>query len=471
MGQVFRIQSTENLEDGAPVANETTGMGIIEHDASTATKIVRRTFDQRDALEDAYAECDLVQKACNLLDEDAWSRGLKIPSLPNNPADAVYRRLSELDVYDKFRQAGVYARVFGDAYLVLDDGRLPSRPLRNYRPGRLVSLPLFTGYEMFPDSVLVERRFGRPNFDEPLVYWLANRKENEFVVRPEDMVPIHPSRVLRFSYLKNPPGGWKRAGTLGFVLPPEMGVSDRIGNIMRTRAYCSLSLLQAILHLVVKELTGLESSEQLLTQASVAELPVNNLENMNQAEMLEARAKARLISNTMSNWRVLLRPSGNGLQRTNIPLVGLNDLLMANVQRLCIGLDLTFSRFIGLDAPGMNGNISGEASTRRHSSKVDSYRRNKIDPNLRRLMELIAIDTGRRRRGIQWEWPSYLQKSDEEIAQERKAKLDSITAFAQFAREQAGEGGVNIDQGKAQRVIDGVLDDLIEDMGESEERT
>ena len=447
----------ENLDDDSPVANPNTGMGIPEYDASTATSIRRKHYQERDTLEDAYAESDVVQKACSILANDAWGRGI-VPE--GEDARAVLARMAELDVEYNFHQALILARVFGGSSLVMDDGRPWHRPLnvidqRNYRPGSLVGLALFTEYELFPDSTMVERRFGRPGFDQPTLYWLKNKQENDFVVHPDDYYPVHPSRVLRFNYQRNPPGGWRNAPPAGMI-----SLERNAQGIFRerTRAYCGLSLLQSILHLVKKELTAQESAEQLLTAASVVELPVNNMEGLTPEALEKEAAKARLLQRTLSNWRVLMRPAGSSLQRSNINLQALPSVLQEHRERIAFALDINLPRFLGIDAPGMNGNISGDAATKRHSAKVDSYRRTEIDPNLMRLMQVLAIDLGRRRRGIQYEWPAYFERTPEEVALEQKSRLDSVSNFLQ----KTGEGSVFIDQEKARRVVDIVMDGIIE---------
>lgn len=383
----------------SPVVNDYTGQGTLDYDPYTRTRLKRKLYDSRDFLETAYAECDLAKKQVDILVEDAMCAGFLLQNTTKERQ--ILQRMMELDMVEKTMQAGKWARAFGDAYLVLNDGMDLGMPIGPYLKYQLQSLDLFTGYELVPDTRFIERRFGAPNFDEPTAYAIVPTMPTQ-----EPML-IHPERVIRFRHLGNPPGGWKQSSQVAFTRPTI------------TRAYCSLSLLQYTLHVIIKELDGLDAVHRYLDQAALLDMEVDKIDEESAPDIL---SQAATVARTAGSFRVYVHAKDSKLQRIASSFSGLNDILEKNLERVASSGDFPKYRFSGMEPTGLNAD--GASSMKLYQTKLGYYQRNTIDASWARIMPYIARDVGAA--PFSWRWNPYIPKTDKEKLEEEGLRLDNM---------------------------------------------
>ena len=404
--QLDRTSRYHRAPNSGGVRNWRTGQGIYGKDPSTESYFRRNTSLGKLVLEAAYAESDLAAKMCDILPDDALCRGVRLANLDPEPETMVRDRMDELAVLETLFDAGALARAYGDSYIYLDDGAAPEMPFveDDYVPGSLANLALFTSYEVMPDNRMVSKDFGTMGFDKPTVYLLRNGKR---------YTPIHPSRLIRTTYRKPPPGGWTEAEY-------DWGTATAAAGLNRT--YCGIGILQSALRLCVGEDEGCAAVRRLMHQASVLDLQVDDLERLIDDPNQMDRT-ALNVASMASVYNMYVHGKGSTLSRLAVMWQGLDAILEKNLERIAIAADIPYSRFLGMEPSGLNA--SGEASTRRYGSKVGAYQRRYIDPMLKRIMPLIARDT-MIADGIRWKWPAYVVRSSKELLEETGVRLTHI---------------------------------------------
>ena len=388
------------------VYNPATGQGHPDKDPTTQNHLVRNLWMTRRTLQAAYAESDMVRKLISVLPEDALARGLMFPDLDMTEEQVFRDRMDELNVVPDLRLAGMWANLFGDGYVYLDDGTAEDEPfdIDAYQMGALTGLPTFTGYEIVPDPDSMVRTFGRKDFGIPAVYMLRQGSSA--------YTPVDPSRLIRTSYLPPPPGGWEE--------------SEASGLPNKNRSCCSLGMMNALLPLVMAELEGVGAVRRLTYRASVLHMGVEGFEALVQEDVDKAMAAVEQVNTAMSIWGIFAHPKGQDIGVLAVNFAGLDGVLEKNLERIAIGADVPYSRFLGVEPSGLNA--SGEASTRRYAGKVAQYQREKLDPILDRVAPLIAKDVGFAE-VPRWTWPHYITRSSKDEADETKVRVETLNSL------------------------------------------
>ena len=410
------ITVREQLTGATPVRNVTTGQGILDRDPSLDSRITRNLNLDRKSQQAAFAECDLVEKACTIIPDDAFARGIRFPEL--SPADerALRARMRELDVLGSLRWAATLARLSGDGYMVLDDGDFLAAPLApDYQIGSLTSLPVFDGTAVIPNNLTIRRAFNQPDFDKPRQFLLSQAVQQESQPRQRfnptrEFIGIHPSRMIRFTYKQAPPGGWVESEQL-------------VGEL--NRSYASIGVLNTILPLVMGELESIGAVRKLTTQASFLDLQIQDFDQLVSSNDEQVRQRVARIAATASVFGIFAHPVGTSLNRVAVNFGGLNDVLVRNLDRVAVAVDIPLSRFTGVEPTGLNA--SQEGSSRRHASKISAFQREEIDPALSRIIPLLAQDIGIDP-DVRWEWPDYVIKSTRDRLDERQMRIANLNS-------------------------------------------
>ena len=416
--------------------NPATGQGDPDRDPTTRTFLLRTLFLQRRTLQAAYAESDMTRKLISVLPEDALARGILFPDLDTEQEMMWRDRMEELRLVEQLRFSGMWANLFGDSYVYLDDGTAEDIPfdIDTYQMGSLMSLPIFSGYEVIPDPDSMVNDFGDREFGMPEVYMLREGYD--------EYRPVDPTRLLRTRYLPPPPGGWETAEASG------------IPN--KTRSCCSLGMMNALLPLVTGELEAIGAVRRLTYEASILEMGVEGFESLVQEDVNKATAAIEQLSNAKSVWGIFAHPKSNTVSRISVNFSGLDDILEKNLERIAIAADVPYSRFLGIEPSGLNA--SGEASTRRYAGKVAQFQREKFDPILDVVFPIIAKDLGWPE-APKWTWPHYITKSSKDEAEEKKVKVETLNALVDNLTY-AVESNMTTEE-KAQEIVDAFLMDLL----------
>ena len=158
------------------------------------------------------------------------------------------------------------------------------------------------------------------------------------------------------------------------------------------------------------ELEGVGAAKKLTAEASMKDLKMEDFDTINPTQRNQRLAG---LTRDASNWSVFAHPAGTELSRVAVNFQGLQGILERNVVRIGIALDYPLTRWTGEDPGGLHGNASAQASIRRYSTIISAFQRDHLNPVLNTLFPMIAADVGISEE-VEWEWPSYIQKSDEE---------------------------------------------------------
>ena len=403
------IATAEQLQESSPrggasspVYNPTTGHGITGIDATVNTRIRRNLNLDREILETSYAESDLVRKIVSIYIDDALIKGINL-LLEEDERVLVEERMEELDVLTALRESDIASKVYGDGYLVIDDGMSPlfDFDIETYQAGSLTQLVQYNGYDLIPDPDSVGNVFGSGLVGEPTIYMLRDGD------RSNNYLPIPYSRVIRFSHVLPPKRGWNDSETSGIR--------------MKKRNYCSLGLLQALLHYITAELEGVSGSRRLIEQSSMLALAVDEFSNNEYGSVDQQLAQYTSLVRMLSLHGLLIHEKGSDPQRIKVDFGGLNEMLQRNIDRIAVALDSPISRFSGTEATGLNA--SGEASTKRWSAKIAQFQRERLDPVLSIIFQIIAKDLSLE--AINWSWKPWLPTTAKEEAEEQGLRIDN----------------------------------------------
>ena len=403
--------ASEQLGRNSPAGarNDASGQGTAD-DPVTDSRWAANIDLGRADYEAAYRESAIMKKACRILPEDALSRGIRF-SLDAEQERAVRDRMEQLDLTSRMLESSVEARMFGDAYLMLNDSTDPAQAFDfdNYQLGSLRDLPKLGGFEVVPDNERVNRSLteGDAPYDSPEVY-----------LRVSDMEDIHPSRLIRTTHKAPPSGGWSSSATIA-----------QTSSGRKNRSYCGEGLIHEITSEVMAVAQSTASVQRLMQRASVITLGVPDLDQLADGEESTLMRRMATKARAMSLWRIFAHPKETTTGMLTVNWSGMDAVLQQQLALVALESDVPESRFLGIEPSGLNA--SGEASTRRYASKVAEFQRQTFDPVLRVLMPLIAVDAGIGD-AIQWSWPSYVVKSEEETLDVRTKRLALIEALAAF---------------------------------------
>ena len=396
------------------VVNPVIGLGQPTEDFTDQT-FLESTHQDVGSLQTALRESDIIQKAVSIIVSDALAQSITFPNLEPDQLQALTARLRELRFFQILRELPILARTYGDAYAYLDltYQRNPSarRPL-NYQPGSLRQLTLFNGFEVVPDNRTVNRSPGVSLQGIP--YSGLPQRYLHLQPQPEPPIEIHPSRLIRLTHQRPPPGGW---------LNTETVQDGRL--IGLNRSYCGLSVTHTILNLVATELEGIGAVRKLTSQASVLDLAMENfydLERNNQTQ-----ETVRKVAQAASVWKIFAHPQDSTMSRLAVNFAGLKDVLSNNVDRIGIALDIPKTRWSGEDPGGLHGAASAEASIRRYSTMVASYQRDHLNPFVETVLSYVAADLDFQD-GIDFAWPSYIPQSSKEKAETTLLQTQALEA-------------------------------------------
>ena len=301
----------------SPILNLPLGVGDYSKDAGEWSE-PRPTSRSQGTLQVSYREMDIIQKAVNILIDDALANGINFLNLSPEVETVFRRRMEQLRVWHFLRHLPITSRTYGDGYLYLDQffqrNSAARRPLE-YQPGQLRQLILFDGFEIIPDNRTVDRTPGRSGAGIPQQYFFLRKGA-------ESPISIHPSRLIRMTHVQPPSGGW---------LYTEFVSSGQVSGL--NRSYCGSSLIHTILNLVMTELEGVGAAKKLTAEASMKDLKMEDFDTINPTQRNQRLAG---LARDASNWSVFAHPAGTELSRVAVSFQGLQGILERNLSLIHI---------------------------------------------------------------------------------------------------------------------------------------
>lgn len=406
------------LFDG--LINLVTGMGVSGRDKSVALEFASRIISETE-LEAMFRDDWIAKKIVKIPAYD-MVRNWRQWMADDADIEALEEWESALDIAGKLQKALVWARLYGGAALIIDDGGSPSQEIRpeSFAQGRLKQIQVASRKRLkIPDGLESNPRSAY--FGQPKVY------RTQFPGSPQ--IDIHPSRVIPI---------------FGELAPDTDDVEDFWGD----------SILRACYDAVSHAAKSAHGFAQLIDEAKVDIVSVSNL-----ASKLSTEASS---TQTINRWRLFgQNKSLNGVGLTDkdteeytqkqISFDGHDRLIMAFLLIVCGAADVPATRMLGQSPNGLNA--TGESDLTNYYNAIEGRQRSDLGQVMQRLDAfLLAHVFGKKPDGIWYEWrplwtPTPTVKADLAKKYAEVAQIYSNSAIVNREALQAGVESLLVNEG------------------------
>lgn len=286
--------------------------------------------------------------------------------------EAVMQWARDLDLTGKAKEALEYARAYGGAgiFLGADDGQRDlTKPLDLKKVKTFQWLNVLTPLELFPRIWYGDPH--APKYGEPMIYRIqrfvfGGAVESGFSEKIFEMPLVHESRIIRIDGIR---------------------VSRRH---LRERNGWGDSVLMRVLQ-TISDFQQAHGAAAILTQDfAQAVFKIKDLAQMissNDQGILEARAQIIELSRSIAR-AVFVDADGEDFERKSTSVQGLPDLIRLLVYNLASDLEMPVSRLMGEAPGGLGGATSGDTDIRWFYDRLESLQKRKLEPVLRRLLQV-----------------------------------------------------------------------------------
>lgn len=264
----------------------------------------------------------------------------------------------DLDVQYKFSEALAWADLYGGSIIVVmaDDGRMLDEPLNYDGLRRIEKLKVFdktnvVGSKQYQDA-------SAPQYMDVEQYYINTFGENPMWV--------HESRVLRFDGGRLPL--YQRNLRLGWGAKRFESIKDEL------ERYCN----------------GQEMSLQALTRLSQDVVKLDGLTNILATEGGDVAVQKRMqmIDMVRSMMNSIAIDGADEYDRKGLSLSGIKELLEQFEIAICSCTGIPATKLFGRSPQGMNA--TGKADLENYYNMVEGIQKNKVRPNLVRLVEMLG---------------------------------------------------------------------------------
>jgi len=363
-----------------------TGLGVLGVDPMQSFQLAARGILSPAQLEVLYHDHDLAATIVDAPVDHAIMLGWSVPA----DVDGDLRRASaRWGVRDLITRAATWGRLYGGGAILLGiDRGLMEDPISidQVQPGDLIyvldlELQHITPHTYYDDP-------GEPKYGKPRTYSIS--RDAEMTGRE-----IHESRLLIFDGART------------------------THNYRQINHGFGLSVLQRVYSTIMKTDTSFEAFYRFLQDLSQAVFKLDGLVNMiaeGEAQTVQDRMNA--VNLARSAMRAIMldadRESFEQIGAANI--TGVGQAMDVVMQRLAAAARMPVAILMGMSPAGLNA--TGESDMRSWFNTVQVTRTQYIEPNLQRLLqviarsEAIALD-------VEIEWPSLWQMAPNEEADVR----------------------------------------------------
>ena len=174
-------------------SNVLTGLGVSGKDKRLGGTVTYTGPLQQVAAEQLYSADKTARRITDILPDDGTREWI---DFKGKDAPALADAMDAIKTKPKFKSAWSWARMYGGAALLINDGTDPSELEDPFdKPGHIHSLTLFHRHELAPMSSDIQSDITKPDYGEPEFYRLTAANAR-----------IHVSRLLIFDGLPLPAG-------------------------------------------------------------------------------------------------------------------------------------------------------------------------------------------------------------------------------------------------------------------------
>ncbi len=405
-----------NLFSGGGWMNAATGLGTFSRDKVMQASYIDSLRITDPELAALYHSNDLAAKIVELRPKEMFRRGYEL-CFPDPAGEAeggqngnaetaaeVAEYAAKLRCDEMCRDGSIFGRLFGGTLLIIgaDDGQDVSLPLNEDRIKSVRYLNLVDRRFLFAKTYY-SNPF-EPKFGEVETYQVTN------AFGDQQQSVVHETRVIRFD--GNPVEILKKRQLAGWTL----SVLQRPYDVLRAFD----SSFQAAANLMVDASQAVFKMKGLMQQIASGESQALQ-QRMAMVDMSRSSARA-----------ILLDEENEDFKRESTSFAGIADTLGVFMQRIASAADMPVTILFGREPSGLNA--TGEADFQHFYDTIASEQKNRMEPALRRIYELICLakDSPTRgaipKDGIEIHWKPLKQPNDIE-----KAEIYSKMAVADAA--------------------------------------
>lgn len=369
-----------------------------------------------------FTHNDLAAIVCSALPEEAMASAFSFKADRPRLTETLNDRLQELDVLAKVLDAAVFGRVHGDCYLYMvtsDRAESEREPLnlervKQIRFLRKIERERITPFTFYMDPM--DEKHG-----EPETYMVTFARSAG--------IEIHETRLLKF---------------------PGARTAEREREINN---WFDHSVLQRIAAVLFDFDVTWAAAARLVTQSIQGKYKLKDLASMLAAPGAEGREtlskRVGMIDEVRGMFNALiLDADAEDFTYEVANFSALPELLDRFANRLAAAAGgIPVTKLFGVSPAGMNA--TGEADQKNWLRLMDVYRRDKIAPAVRRLLDVLLAEQGKPSDAAEIVWPSLDEPTALELAQlaNQVAQTDvlyitnQVLSPAQVAEARFGESG------------------------------
>jgi len=360
---VFRVDSWRNL---------VTGVGYALRDKVKSTTFSASDRISPETLDALYHDDDLISTLCDTVPEEMLRKGFDVDISDEENKDREHEWeencqtfLKDMQVINKFTDAGVWSRLYGGAAIfpILDDGSSEeelSEPLDLKRIREIKSINVIEGRYLQPQDSYEdanEEKYGE------IKTWRITPYSTSTSLASSNLV-VHETRLIIFN-----------------------GTRSSVARKQRNKGF-SDSLVQRVYDTIQMYSNSWMSVGHLLSDANQAVFKIKNLMHMiasndnttitNRMQLVDmCRSVARAIA---------LDADGEEFERHTTNFSGLEPILQMFSLRLSSAFRMPATILMGQSPAGENA--TGDADFRWFYDRIESSQENNLEPKLRRFFEI-----------------------------------------------------------------------------------
>jgi phage-related protein (TIGR01555 family) len=317
--------------------------------------------------EEIYAGDPTARRIVDLMPNEATREGIEWVD-PEKSA-AMDEEIKRLNLWSVFREAAIFARLYGGSGILLNDGVTPIDQLMEplQEGAKIESMVALTRWELWAYATQLQRDITKPDFGQPLRYRLFPR-----MTFGQTAIEVHASRIVRFD---------------GKLLPRLLFIRNNfwhdsiLTSLMESLAdykgaFASVSSALADFRIMVHKIAGLSDAVNSGNEASIR----TRLAIMNEARSI------------MGAWAIDAEDDATFQTGT---LAGLADGAKLLKDRLQGETDMPHTILFN-EGPGgsLGGGQAGNHEERNWYNAVGAYQTNYIKPRLDHTLNIIANQAG-----------------------------------------------------------------------------
>lgn len=342
--------------------NVVTGLGLIGKDKRATATFAAQVMTDQEII--AAYEGDWIAR--NVVDIPAKDmvRAWRTFQTDKDKIKLLEDEEKRLDLRSKVQQAKIWARLFGGAAILLDDGTTDpaqlKQPLRITAKGQLKAIHVLPRQRCVPGEI--DWTFGSEFFNQPGHYTITSGQSGG--------TEVHPSRVVTFM-------GAPKAD-------PDVGKASE------ARVYGD-SVLVAGRDAILQATGALAAMATLTEEAKTDVIKINGLlaQSINKEFRDALTERWQLAATLKSLSNVTLIDGQEEWETKTINFAGMTDVGLMFLQVVAGAYGIPMTRFLSQSPAGMNS--TGESDLQNYDQTITSGQDNDLRPRLDRIDEVLII--------------------------------------------------------------------------------